>query len=153
MAGNNVRDILPDRLHAVDLEYDIRKLHAEMEYHKAKVIHLWSGNQSPTKRTGQDVWFIRGSNLKRRDISMNLIDRDIHHISWKNHNIKHYIKVAMGEYLKNKEEKKWSWQEYFQSFLQSHTDKKTWDVQRFTYDTIKEWLECWKSEWQKEEKN
>jgi len=38
MAGNNVRDILPDRLHAVDLEYDIKKLSAEMEYHKAKVI-------------------------------------------------------------------------------------------------------------------
>jgi len=37
---------------------------------------------------------------------MNLIDRDIHHISWKNHNIKYYIKVAMEDYLKNKEKKK-----------------------------------------------
>jgi hypothetical protein len=36
---------------------------------------------------------------------MNLIDRDIHHISWKNHNIKAYIQQAMDEYLKIQEEK------------------------------------------------
>jgi len=38
MKENSMREILPDRLHAVDLEYDLKKLHAEMEYHKAKVI-------------------------------------------------------------------------------------------------------------------
>ena len=38
MKENNLRDDLPDRLHAVDLEYDIKKLSAEMEYHKSKVI-------------------------------------------------------------------------------------------------------------------
>ena len=38
MEGNNLRDILPDRLHVVDVEYDIKKLSAEMEYHKSKVI-------------------------------------------------------------------------------------------------------------------
>ena len=38
MKENSLRDNLPDRLHAVDLEYDLKKLHAEMEYHKAKVI-------------------------------------------------------------------------------------------------------------------
>ena len=37
---------------------------------------------------------------------MNLIDRDIHHISWKNHNIEQYIQQAMDEYLKNQEEVK-----------------------------------------------
>ena len=37
MDGNNLRDILPDRLHVVDVEYDIKKLSAEMEYHKSKV--------------------------------------------------------------------------------------------------------------------
>ena len=38
MEGNNLRDILPDRLHVVDVEYDIKKLSAEMDYHKSKVI-------------------------------------------------------------------------------------------------------------------
>ena len=38
MEGNNFRDILPDRLHVVDVEYDIKKLSAEMDYHKSKVI-------------------------------------------------------------------------------------------------------------------
>ncbi len=38
MNGNNMREILPDRHHAVDLEYDIKKLSAEMEYHQAKVV-------------------------------------------------------------------------------------------------------------------
>ncbi len=38
MEGNDLRAILPDRLHVVDLEYDIKKLHAEMEYHKSKAI-------------------------------------------------------------------------------------------------------------------
>jgi hypothetical protein len=37
---------------------------------------------------------------------MNLIDRDIHHISWKNHNIPQYIAQAMKEYLKKQEEAK-----------------------------------------------
>ena len=37
---------------------------------------------------------------------MNLIDKDIHHISWKNHNIDSYIKQAMKEYLKKQEELK-----------------------------------------------
>ena len=37
---------------------------------------------------------------------MNLIDRDIHHISWKNHNIKEYIQQAMDEYLKIQEKRK-----------------------------------------------
>jgi len=37
MKENSLRDNLPDRLHAVDLEYDIKKLSAEMEYHKSKV--------------------------------------------------------------------------------------------------------------------
>jgi hypothetical protein len=35
---------------------------------------------------------------------MNLIDRDIHHISWKNHNIEQYIAQAMTKYLKKQEE-------------------------------------------------
>ena len=38
MEGNNLRDILPDRLHVVDVEYDIKKLAAEMAYHKSKLI-------------------------------------------------------------------------------------------------------------------
>ena len=38
MEGNNLRDVLPDRLHVVDVEYDIKKLSAEMDYHKSKVI-------------------------------------------------------------------------------------------------------------------
>jgi hypothetical protein len=37
MKENNLREILPDRLNVVDLEYDIKKLSAEMEYHKSKV--------------------------------------------------------------------------------------------------------------------
>ena len=37
MKGNNLRDILPDKLHVVDVECDIKKLSAEMEYHKSKV--------------------------------------------------------------------------------------------------------------------
>ena len=37
MEGNNLREILPNRLHVVDVEYDIKKLSAEMEYHKSKV--------------------------------------------------------------------------------------------------------------------
>ena len=38
MEGNNLRDVLPDRLHVVDVEYDIKKLSAEMAYHKSKVV-------------------------------------------------------------------------------------------------------------------
>jgi hypothetical protein len=38
MKGNNLRDILPDKLHVVDVECDIKKLAAEMAYHKSKVI-------------------------------------------------------------------------------------------------------------------
>jgi hypothetical protein len=37
MKENNLREILPDRLHVADLEYDIKKMSAEMEYHKSKV--------------------------------------------------------------------------------------------------------------------
>ncbi len=35
------------------------------------------------------------------ELKMNLIDRDIHHISWKNHGIDNYIKKALANYLKN----------------------------------------------------
>ena len=38
MEGNTLRDVLPDRLHVVDVEYDIKKLSAEMAYHKSKVV-------------------------------------------------------------------------------------------------------------------
>ncbi len=31
-------EILPDRLHVVNLEHDIKKLSAEKEYHKSKVV-------------------------------------------------------------------------------------------------------------------
>ena len=31
---------------------------------------------------------------------MNAVDRDIHHISWKNHGIDDYIKKALADYLK-----------------------------------------------------
>ena len=34
------------------------------------------------------------------------IQKDIHHISWKNHNIDSYIEQAMKEYLKKQEESK-----------------------------------------------
>jgi len=34
------------------------------------------------------------------------IQRNIHHISWKNHNIEQYIQQALDEYLKSKENKK-----------------------------------------------
>ncbi len=37
---------------------------------------------------------------------MNLTDRDIHHISWKNHNIEQYIQQALQEYLKIQEKGK-----------------------------------------------
>jgi len=38
MKGNNMRKILPERLHVVDLEFDVKKLSAEMEYHKSKAV-------------------------------------------------------------------------------------------------------------------
>ncbi len=31
---------------------------------------------------------------------MKKIDRDIHHISWKNHGVDNYIKNALADYLK-----------------------------------------------------
>ncbi len=34
------------------------------------------------------------------ELNMNLIDRDIHHISWKNHGVDNYIKKALANYLK-----------------------------------------------------
>ncbi len=34
------------------------------------------------------------------ELKMNLIDRDIHHISWKNHGVDNYIKKALANYLK-----------------------------------------------------
>ncbi len=38
MTRNYMSEILPDRLHVVNLEHDIKKLSAEMEYHKSKVV-------------------------------------------------------------------------------------------------------------------
>ena len=37
MGVNNVRKSLSERLVVADLEYDIKRMSAEMEYHKAKV--------------------------------------------------------------------------------------------------------------------
>jgi len=34
-----------------------------------------------------------------------MIDRDKHHISWKNHGIDEYIKTALKQYKKNQGEK------------------------------------------------
>ncbi len=34
------------------------------------------------------------------------IQKNIHHISWKNHNIEQYIQQALDEYLKNQEDVK-----------------------------------------------
>lgn len=34
------------------------------------------------------------------------IEKDKHHISWKNHNIEQYIKKSLQEYLKIKEKRK-----------------------------------------------
>jgi len=36
---------------------------------------------------------------------MKMIDKDIHHISWKNHGVEKYIQQALQKYLKKKEEK------------------------------------------------
>ena len=38
MRKKNIRKSLSDRLTVVDVEYDIKRMSAEMEYHKAKVI-------------------------------------------------------------------------------------------------------------------
>ena len=37
MEKNIVREKLPDRLDVADLRYDIKRLSAEMDYHKSKV--------------------------------------------------------------------------------------------------------------------
>ncbi len=38
MEQNEIRNTLSDRLDVADLEYDIKRLSAEMNYHKAKTL-------------------------------------------------------------------------------------------------------------------
>ncbi len=82
---------------------------------------------------------------------MNLTDRDIHHISWKNHNIEQYIQQALQEYLKIQEKGKWKSPESYLSILQRHTNKKIWGEQKFNFSITGEWSEFLKNEYKKDE--
>ncbi len=37
MENNNIRESLPQRLEIADIEYDIKRMSAELNYHKSKV--------------------------------------------------------------------------------------------------------------------
>ena len=37
MENNNIREALPQRLEIADIEYDIKRMSAELNYHKSKV--------------------------------------------------------------------------------------------------------------------
>ncbi len=37
MEKNNIRELLPQRLEIADIEYDIKRMSAELNYHKTKV--------------------------------------------------------------------------------------------------------------------
>ena len=51
----------------------------------------------------RDHWFMEECKLNPSDKNAELIQKDKHHISWKNHGIDQLIKSALENYLQRKE--------------------------------------------------
>jgi len=51
----------------------------------------------------RDHWFMEECKMNPSNKDTKLIERDKHHISWKNHGIDQFIKAALKNYLQKKE--------------------------------------------------